>query len=90
MDGERFDEFQRTVRPHLRFLAEDQEIDPRMSLTSLGLNSMEQVSLLIDLETAFDVTIPDEFLVQETFTSIETLWTVMDGLLRAAGAVAEG
>ena len=49
-------------------------------LLAAGLDSMEAVELLLELEDEFRITLPDEYLVDETFRSTGTLWTVVSSL----------
>jgi acyl carrier protein len=72
--------FERVVRAHLKFAA-DQPLPPDARLADYGLDSMETVSLLVEMEETFEVTFPDELLVAETFESPEALWRVLSGLL---------
>jgi acyl carrier protein len=49
-------------------------------LQDLGLTSMAAVSLLLDLEQAFGVLIPDALLTQETFRTARSLVRVIASL----------
>lgn len=42
-------------------------------LSDLGLNSMKVVELLLEIESEFEVTLPDELLVAETFRTAANL-----------------
>ncbi len=46
-------------------------------LKELGLDSMASIRLLADLEEEYGVSIPDERLVEETFSTPNRLWEVV-------------
>ncbi|WP_405847042.1 phosphopantetheine-binding protein [Streptomyces sp. NBC_01518] len=48
-------------------------IDGAAELQSLGLNSMQLVQILVDIEELFGVEIPDELLAAGTFRTIESI-----------------
>ncbi|MDT0266099.1 phosphopantetheine-binding protein [Streptomyces sp. DSM 44915] len=70
-------DFEKVLRAHLPMLPDDREILPDASLTALGLDSMSTVALLVDVEDLFDVSLPDEDITEEAFTSAGTLWTLI-------------
>ncbi len=51
----------------------DGSIEPHKPLRELGLDSMGAVNLLLDLESAFGITFPDELLTGEVFRTVESL-----------------
>jgi acyl carrier protein len=69
-------EFEAILRGHLPLLGQE-AIEPADRLVDLGLDSLATVSLLLDLEAAFSVTIPDEMLTAETFATASALWSVV-------------
>jgi acyl carrier protein len=64
----------RNLPPH------DEPIEPSMPLSDLGLTSIGMVGIVMELEDALDVSIPDELVVVETFASADTLWNAVAGL----------
>jgi acyl carrier protein len=72
--------FERVMRANLRLLADDEELDPHVPLSDLGLDSMRTIQLMLELEAAFGVTFPDESLTPETFATAEALWKVLGSL----------
>ncbi|MCX5387054.1 phosphopantetheine-binding protein [Streptomyces sp. NBC_00083] len=54
-------------------------------LRGAGLDSMAVVELLIRLEDAYQVAIPDEELGPEAFETVGSLWTALARQLDAAG-----
>jgi acyl carrier protein len=60
-------------------------LDPADSLADLGLDSLNTVEILVRLEEEFDIHVPDEKLVQETFATVSSLWSVLNSLAGAPG-----
>jgi acyl carrier protein len=69
------------LRPHLRFLEGNAPLTPDQPLGDLGLDSMAAVNLLLDLEQAFDVQIPDDLLSAETFETLASVEATFRPLL---------
>lgn len=61
------------IRPNLKFLSKGAEIGRDDDLGELGLDSLAAINLLFDIESEFGVTIPDEVLDENTFSSIAHL-----------------
>lgn len=72
-------QFVTLLRPFLKY-AGDQEITPDSRLRDLGLDSMRAIELLFALEDAYDVVVPDEKLVEDTFETCGSLWTMIQEL----------
>ncbi|MEH0935377.1 phosphopantetheine-binding protein [Micromonospora psammae] len=66
--------FEAVVRRHLKRLDGDAPIPPDVPLKDLGLDSMEAVELVFDLEDELDLALPDEAMTAETFASADRLW----------------
>ncbi|GAA4009616.1 hypothetical protein GCM10022384_63900 [Streptomyces marokkonensis] len=75
--------FEQILRAHLTFLPADEPVVPELPLVDRGLDSLATVSLLLDLEEAFALTIPDELLTAKTFATPADLWSVIDSLVAA-------
>jgi len=73
------EQFVTLLRPFLKY-AGDQEITPDSRLRDLGLDSMRAIELLFALEDAYDVVVPDEKLVEDTFETVDSLWTMIQEL----------
>lgn len=58
-------------------------IDPAQDLRDAGLHSMGSVELLLQLESTYEVLVPDEALTKETFETPADLWRVVESLLDA-------
>ena len=61
------------LRPHLRLLEPSLPIPPADDLGQLGLDSMGAINLLLDLEQALKIKIPDSLLTAETFETAAAL-----------------
>jgi acyl carrier protein len=72
-------QFVTLLRPFLKYAGEE-EITPDSRLRDLGLDSMRAIELLFALEDAYDVVVPDEKLVEDTFETAESLWTMVEEL----------
>ena len=72
-------EFVALLRPYLKY-AGDQEITAESRLRDLGLDSMRAIELLFAVEDTYGVVIPDERLVDATFETGSSLWTVIEEL----------
>lgn len=69
--------FIQVLLPHLKYLEPGEALDPDRPLRDLGLDSMQAVQLLFDIEDHFDRTIDDDDLNEETFATARSLWTVI-------------
>lgn len=70
------------IRPNLKFLAAGDSIGEEQNLGELGLDSLSTINLLFDIESEFGVSIPDEVLDENTFTTIANLEAVLTPLLK--------
>ncbi|MFF8830835.1 acyl carrier protein [Streptomyces sp. NPDC015131] len=66
-----------TLRPHLRYLDPGQELRPEDRLRDLGLNSMQAIDLVFDLEDNVGVLLPDDQLTDANFETAGTLWAAV-------------
>ena len=66
-------DFDTVLRRHLRNLPDGQELAPDEPLKKLGLDSMQAVELLFDLEDELGVVLPDEMMTGDTFATRATL-----------------
>jgi acyl carrier protein len=80
-------QFESIMRSALRFLPDEEELKADLDTAGAGLDSMASVELLISIEGVFDIAIPDELMIPETFATPGGLWKVISGLLNADGAV---
>ncbi len=66
--------FERVLRSHATLLGPDEPLDVGKTLTSLGVDSLGFVQLLLELEDAYGVSLPDEVLTPATFDTPASLW----------------
>jgi diaminopimelate decarboxylase len=71
--------FDQILRRHLKYLDPGDALDPDQPLRDLGLDSMQAVELLFDVEDRFDRVLDDEELTAETFATARSLWAVISG-----------
>jgi acyl carrier protein len=83
MTSKRFEEI---LVPHLKTRRGSDRLRPDASLRDLGLDSLQSVELLFDLEDEYDITLADEALVPETFATPKSLYEAV----LAAGGVDDG
>jgi acyl carrier protein len=69
--------FVQTLREQLPALPAEGELTPAIDLYDLGLDSLRSVQLLLALEDAWDISIPDHMLTAETFRTPGSLWTLV-------------
>lgn len=74
--------FDTILRRHLPL--SDGPVPPDAILADLGLDSLATVSLVMELEDSFGVSIPDDVLVPDTFRTADALWQVITALLATA------
>jgi len=77
-------ELEVVLRRYLKQVKSDQPIDPDTLLTKLGLDSMTSINLMLDLETSFNVMIPDEMLTAEVFATASSLRKALETLVAKA------
>lgn len=68
------------VRNHLKYLKPGAALALDQPLKLLGLDSMAAVDLLLDIEDNYGITLPDTYLTEETFSTIQALWLVVENL----------
>jgi acyl carrier protein len=64
------------LTPFLKFL-NGRELGPDDSLRERGLDSMQSINVLFEIEDVFGVSLPDEDITDATFATPATLWTAV-------------
>ena len=54
-------------------------------IDDLGMDSINFVSLIIELEATFDVQFPDEWLLMEKFRTFSQIYSAVDALINEKG-----
>lgn len=70
-------DLERILRTHARFLTPDTDIDPDLSIASLGVDSLDIIELVVQLEGTFDVEIPLDQVTPETFSTPGSIWRLL-------------
>ena len=52
-------------------------IDPDLSIASLGVDSLDIIELVVQLEGKFDVEIPPDQVTPETFSTPASIWRLL-------------
>jgi acyl carrier protein len=71
------DSFVQTLREQIPLLPAAGELSPAVDLYDFGLDSMRSVQLLLALEEALDISIPDEMLTADAFRTVGSIWTLV-------------
>lgn len=77
-------EFERILRAHCRFVAPGEPIDADAPLALLGVDSLQMLSMIVQIEETFDVLVPDTMLTGDEFGSAGAAWRAVL-VLRGAG-----
>ncbi|WP_284746313.1 acyl carrier protein [Amycolatopsis sp. RTGN1] len=72
------------LTPFLKFL-NGRELGPDDSLRERGLDSMQSINVLFEIEDVFGVSLPDEDITDATFATPATLWTAVSAQLKLQG-----
>lgn len=76
-------EFETIVRAHLPAPLPAGGLAPDLDLLAAGMDSLETIGLMTDLEERFGFEFPDELLSIDTFTTPRILWTAVSTCLPA-------
>jgi acyl carrier protein len=71
------DSFTQTLREQIPLLPAVGELSPTTDLYDFGLDSMRSVQLLLALEDALDISIPDDMLTADVFRTVGNVWTLV-------------
>jgi acyl carrier protein len=75
------EEFERIIRRYCRFADPAQPIDPDTSLTLLGMESLQILGMIVDIEDTFAVLVPDSMLTADQFSTAGSVWNSVRLLL---------
>jgi acyl carrier protein len=74
------------LRQHLPNLAPGEALRPEDTLVQLGIDSMRLVELIVSIEAALGVTMPDDELLAENFDTVRSLRSLVDRVAASAQA----
>ena len=77
------DKVEALLRPHLKFLANDEALQGDAELKGLGLDSVASINFLFDVEQQLGVMLPDERLTEDTFRTFNALEGALSDTCRA-------
>jgi acyl carrier protein len=77
------DRYPALLRENLPEFPEDATLDEDTDLVAAGLDSVQLISLVMALESEYDVTFSDEYFSSKTFATPGTVWTVVEELRSA-------
>ncbi|MET9025956.1 phosphopantetheine-binding protein [Nocardia sp. NPDC004168] len=80
------EEYENLLRRHVTAVAAEESLRAEAPFGDLGIDSPSIISLLVEAEEIFEITIPDDELNGETFHSPLSFWRVIDRLRRADSA----
>lgn len=79
-------QFEAIIRSHLSDPPPAGELNPDLDLTAAGIDSLETIGLMTELEERFEFEFPDELLSTGTFSTPRILWTAISGLLPSSAS----
>lgn len=71
------DQYEALLRAHSRLADEVASIPPDTGFALLGIDSMEIVSLVVDLEDMLGLEFPEDLLTPEVFATPGSLWDAL-------------
>lgn len=84
------EEFENLVRSHCRFVGAENPLSWDEPLAALGVDSLEIVDLIVEIEDAYGFEFPQELLVPEVFVSARSIWDAVEKMTAGyAGATAD-
>ena len=79
--------FTQLVRRRLKYAPTNGDLAADIALKDYGLDSAVTIDLLLDLEDTYGITMPDEYLSEETFATLSSLWQAVSRLRQATEPV---
>lgn len=74
-------EFEQVLRPHLRLLDPGEPIPFDTEFVAIGVDSLDTINLLLDIEDTFEVAFPTALLSAEVFRTPSTLEQALASLV---------
>jgi acyl carrier protein len=82
-------EFDLLIYRHCRFAESQDQLDPQTPMHELGVDSLEIVELIVDLEEQFGISFTDDLLTPQVFATPMTIWNAVNllgGVRASAGS----
>ncbi|OPH47996.1 hypothetical protein BC351_39090 [Paenibacillus ferrarius] len=73
-----------------RYAVLSDPIDPEVDLARSGLDSLNAISLLLDLEEAYEVEFPQTYMNNDTFATPLALWNALQVIIQEESVQARG
>lgn len=70
-------ELEQILRKHARFIATGTDINADTSLASIGVDSLDIIELIVQIEDNFDLEIPAEQVTPQTFATPASIWELL-------------
>lgn len=81
------EKFVEIAKKYVKHHPADQPLDFDKDLQDYGIDSMEQIKLLVEIEETFNIVMPDEYLVQETFSSFRNLYEATEQTIKKISSI---
>lgn len=75
--------FETLMRAALRLLKPDDPLPSGLRTADYGLDSLAMVELMLSIEETYEISIPDDMVRPQIFSTPDNLWEVVDSLCNA-------
>jgi acyl carrier protein len=80
--------FEKMLRQALHLLPSGEGLRPDLNTATFGLDSLAVVELLINIEAAYDISIPEDLLQLSSFATPGALWKLISDVREKNGSMA--
>ncbi|MEU0821379.1 acyl carrier protein [Streptomyces mirabilis] len=80
--------FEKMIRQALALLPSGDELSPDLNTATFGLDSLAAVELLINIEAAYDIQVPEDLLQLSSFATPGSLWKLIGDVRETDGSKA--
>lgn len=78
--------FEKMLRQALHLLPSGEGMHPDLNTATFGLDSLAAVELLINIEAAYDISIPEDLLQLSSFATPGALWKLISDVRETGGS----
>jgi acyl carrier protein len=71
------EKLEKLLRANARFISSNADINPSIPLASLGVDSLDMIELVVQIESEFDLEIPLEEINSKTFSTPASIWQLL-------------